>query len=116
MDHMLPSPGFSIPTPLAHAGEEEMILPSAQQQQQQQSVQQQSAQQQQQQQQQQQHGFSAVTPHSLMQPQTPNMMSPAVGSQGSVGMFGPLTGPGTPLSGPATPMTPADSSIVPQLQ
>ncbi|XP_069955115.1 TATA-box-binding protein [Cherax quadricarinatus] len=78
MDHMLPSPGFSIPsigTPLAPAGEEEMILPSAQQQQQQQSAQQHNQQQQSQQQGQQQQGQQAYsggfTPHSMMQPHTP---------------------------------------------
>lgn len=79
MDHMLPSPGFSIPsigTPLQHSQEEEMILPAAQQQQQQQSAQQHSQQQQQQQQgqqmgQQPQTFGSGFTPHTLMQPQTP---------------------------------------------
>lgn len=78
---MLPSPGFSIPsidTPLAHAGEDEMILPAAQQQQQQQSVQQHLSQQhmsQQQHMQQHQQSMasfgSGLTPHSLMQPHTP---------------------------------------------
>ncbi|XP_066981089.1 TATA-box-binding protein-like [Macrobrachium rosenbergii] len=83
MDHMLPSPVFSIPsigTPtMTHSGEEEMILPSAQQQQQQQSAQQHSQQQQAQQQaaqqgeqmNQQQSFGSGFTPHSLMQPHTP---------------------------------------------
>ncbi|XP_045594538.1 TATA-box-binding protein isoform X2 [Procambarus clarkii] len=129
MDHMLPSPGFSIPsigTPLAPAmGEEEMILPSAQQQQQQQSAQQHNQQQQSQQQGQQQQMTqqtysSGFTPHSLMQPHTPSMMSPVVGggSQVGAGMFGPATGPSTPGGGPMTPMTPHsnDPAIVPQLQ
>ncbi|XP_042242472.1 TATA-box-binding protein-like [Homarus americanus] len=125
MDHMLPSPGFSIPsigTPLAHTGEEEMILPSAQQQQQQQSAQQQQAQQQGQQQitTQQQTYSSGFTPHSLMQPHTPSMLSPAVGGGSQVGaaMFGSATGPSTPAGGPMTPMTPHsnDPGIVPQLQ
>ncbi|XP_068200176.1 TATA-box-binding protein isoform X1 [Palaemon carinicauda] len=130
MDHMLPSPGFSIPsigTPtMAHSGEEEMILPSAQQQQQQQSAQQHSQQQAQQQAAQQgeqmnQQSFgSGFTPHSLMQPHTPQTMSPAVGggSQVGAGMFGSATGPATPLGGPMTPMTPhsSDPSIIPQLQ
>ena len=45
------------------------------------------------------------------------MMSPAVGNQGSAGMFVPLgMGPATPISGPATPMTPSEPAIVPQLQ
>ncbi|KAG7157731.1 TATA-box-binding protein-like [Homarus americanus] len=108
MDHMLPSPGFSIPsigTPLAHTGEEEMILPSAQQQQQQQSAQQQQAQQQ---------GQQQIT----TQQQT--MLSPAVGGGSQVGaaMFGSATGPSTPAGGPMTPMTPHsnDPGIVPQLQ
>lgn len=125
---MLPSPGFSIPsigTPLQHSQEEEMILPAAQQQQQQQSAQQHSQQQQQQQQgqqmgQQPQTFGSGFTPHTLMQPQTPSMMSPAVGggSQVGAGMFGSATGPSTPIGGPMTPMTPhsADPGIVPQLQ
>ncbi|KAK7074958.1 hypothetical protein SK128_015338 [Halocaridina rubra] len=126
MDHMLPSPGFSIPsigTPMPHTGEDEMILPSAQQQQQQQSAQQhsqQQAQQQGEQMNQQQTFGSGFTPHSLMQPHTPSMMSPVVGggSQISAGMFGSATGPSTPLGGPMTPMTPhsADPSITPQLQ
>ena len=74
---MLPSPGFSIPsidTPLAHAGEDEMILPAAQQQQQQQSVQQHLSQQHivQQHHPQSMASFGAgLTPHSLMQPHTP---------------------------------------------
>lgn len=128
---MLPSPGFSIPsigTPLPHSGEEEMILPSAQQQQQQQSVQHHNQQQQQQQQSQQQGQSvaqqqtytSGFTPHSLMQPHTPSMMSPVVGggSQVSAGMFGSVTGPSTPVGGPMTPLTPHsnDPGIVPQLQ
>ncbi|XP_076064179.1 TATA binding protein isoform X2 [Oratosquilla oratoria] len=142
MDNMLPSPEYSIPsigTPLPHPGEEDMILPSAQQQQQQ-SAQQQQQQQQQHQQQQQQHqqqqqpqqqqqtqqqqtqqqqtqqAFgSGFTPHSLMQPHTPNMLSPAPGGPGgSVGMFGSATGPSTPATG--NPMTPSDLYIIPQLQ
>ena len=89
MDQLLPSPGFSIPsigTPLAHSGEEEMILLSAQQKQQQQSTQEQQQQSSQQQQQQQgsqigqqqqgsqmgQQQFSgSLTPHTLLQPHTP---------------------------------------------
>lgn len=140
MDEMLPSPGFSIPsigTPLAHAGEDEMILPAAQQQQQQQSVQQHLSHQQQQQhiaqqQQQQQHlvqhqhqslsSFgSGMTPHSLMQPHTPgggsSVLSPAIGGSSGLptgGIYSNL-GPPTPLAVPSTPMTP-ESGILPQLQ
>uniref|UniRef100_A0A6A7FXR3 TATA-box-binding protein n=2 Tax=Hirondellea gigas TaxID=1518452 RepID=A0A6A7FXR3_9CRUS len=130
MDEMLPSPCFSIPsigTPLAHAGEDEMILPAAQQQQQQQSVQQHLSHQQQQQQiiQQNMSGFgSGLTPHSLMQPHSPivpgsNVMSPAVGSVPSVvqnnNMFSNIPS-ATPLSvAPATPIS-SESGILPQLQ
>lgn len=142
MDHMLPSPGYSIPsigTPLGGVAEEDMILPSAAAHQQQQSAQQHSqhqaqqqaaqqaanlaaaqqqvAQQHQQQQQQQQQNFnSGFTPHSLMQPATPHgMMSPMIGGPGSqAGMF--MTSPATPL-GSQPPHTPSsDPSIVPQLQ
>lgn len=128
MDQLLPSPGFSIPsigTPLAHSGEEEMILLSAQQKQQQQSAQQQQQQQQQQGaqmgQQQQQQFSTGLTPHNLMQPHTPNLMSPAMGGGSQVGagaMFGSALGPSTPAGGPMTPMTPHsnDPGIVPQLQ
>lgn len=60
-----------------------------------------------------------VTPHSLMQPATPQgMMSPMIGAPGSqAGMF--LTSPATPLGslGSQQPHTPqSDPSIVPQLQ
>ncbi|KAK3872510.1 hypothetical protein Pmani_001635 [Petrolisthes manimaculis] len=123
MDQLLPSPGFSIPsigTPLAHSGEEEMILPSAQQQQQQQSAQQHNEQSQHQQMSQQQTFGSGMPPHSLMQPHTPGLMSPAMGSGLPTGgsMFGSATGPSTPAGGPVTPMTPHsnDPTILPQLQ
>ncbi|KAK8399572.1 hypothetical protein O3P69_003557 [Scylla paramamosain] len=139
MDQLLPSPGFSIPsigTPLPHSGEEEMILLSAQQKQQQQSTQEQQQQSSQQQQPQgsqmgqqqqgsqmgQQQFSSGLTPHTLLQPHTPNLMSPAMGTGGSqvgVGsMFGSALGPSTPAGGPMTPMTPHsnDPGIVPQLQ
>ncbi|KAF2357723.1 TATA-box binding protein [Trinorchestia longiramus] len=137
MDEMLPSPGFSIPsigTPLAHAGEEEMILPAAQQQQQQSAQQQQQhltlqLQQQQQQQQQLQPNLSnfssGLTPHSLMQPHTPSgaaggggVLSPAVGSGGLMHTSSIMSNmaPSTPLAGPTTPLTPDLSGIVPQLQ
>lgn len=56
------------------------------------------------------------TPHSMMQPQTPqNMMSPMIGGPPS-NVNVPSFGPSTP--GPMTPMTPssADPGIVPQLQ
>ncbi|KAG8222051.1 hypothetical protein J437_LFUL000495 [Ladona fulva] len=123
MDHMLPSPGFSIPsigTPLHQPEEDQQILPQAQQQQQQQSptmphippplmaAPHKSMQ-----------SFSSVgfaTPQSLMQPQTPqNLMSPMVGQSSQLAQT-PSMGPATP--GPMTPMTPssADPGIVPQLQ
>ncbi|CAL4107554.1 unnamed protein product, partial [Meganyctiphanes norvegica] len=70
---------------------------------------------QQHQQQQQQSFNSGFTPHSLMQPPTPQgLMSPMMAAPGSQGMY--LTGPATPL-GSQPPHTPSsDPSIVPQLQ
>lgn len=59
MEHLPPSPGFSIPsigTPLERSDQDEMILPSAQPQQVPQQPQTFS---------------SGMTPHSLMQSQTP---------------------------------------------
>ncbi|KAA0189181.1 hypothetical protein HAZT_HAZT002540 [Hyalella azteca] len=132
MDEMLPSPGFSIPsigTPMAHAGEEEMILPAAQQQQQQLSAQQQQLSAQQQhlslQQQPSLSNFSSgLTPHSLMQPHTPgggmgggSVLSPAMSGSlmhSSGGLMSNMA-PSTPMAGPNTPLTP-DSGILPQLQ
>lgn len=133
MDQMLPSPSaFSIPsigTPLHQPEEDQMILPHAQQQQQHnlQSSNSMGG------------GLPSLggpssmmtphkmhtyapsvagfqTPHSMMQPQTPqNMMSPMMGGPPSHPPI-PSIGPSTP--GPMTPMTPAsaDPGIVPQLQ
>lgn len=68
---------------------------------------------------------NAIAPQSLIQPQTPNMMSPATTTlpvslmgQGSTPLFSPAPGhPMTPMN-PMTPVTPssADPGIVPQLQ
>ncbi|XP_063235782.1 TATA-box-binding protein [Bacillus rossius redtenbacheri] len=131
MDQMLPSPGFSIPslgTPHYQPEEDQQILPHAQQQQQQQ----QQTQQQQPHHQQPQppppplhqllaspqktmHTYSPgfTTPHSLMQPQTPqNMMSPMAAPSSQL-MQSASLGPATPA-----PMTPSstDPGIVPTLQ
>ncbi|CAB0018178.1 unnamed protein product [Nesidiocoris tenuis] len=132
MDHMLPSPGFSIPsigTPIHQPEEDQQILPMAQQQQQlppllpiqspsggmtphktmsayvpSSAV-----------------GFS--TPQSLMQPQTPQtlMQSPMVNRMDQPGSMTPSAlQPGTP--GPMTPMTPSaaggagEAGSIPQLQ
>ncbi|KAG0710502.1 TATA-box-binding protein [Chionoecetes opilio] len=59
-----------------------------------------------------------LTPHTLLQPHTPSLMSPAMGGGSQVGMFGSALGPSTPVGGPMTPMTPHsnDPGIVPQLQ
>nr|QES71283.1 TATA-box-binding protein [Helopeltis theivora] len=120
MDHMLPSPGFSIPsigTPLHQPEEDQQILPLAQQQQQQippllplQS--------------------SSMTPHktmnayapmgfstpqSMMHPQTPQaLMSPMVNRMDQSHTPNVLP-PTTPA--PMTPMTPSgEPSSIPQLQ
>ncbi|XP_058801218.1 TATA-box-binding protein [Phymastichus coffea] len=133
MDQMLPSPGFSIPsigTPLHQPDEDQQILPNAlhqQQESQQQTFQLQqqismspmSASLMMQTPQKQMHTYAMnqpfATPHSMMQPQTPqNIMSPLV--QPSSQIAPSSIGPSTP--GPLTPMTPssADPGILPQLQ
>ncbi|XP_073972685.1 TATA binding protein [Rhodnius prolixus] len=128
MDHMLPSPGFSIPsigTPLHQPEEDQQILPMAQQQQQSQSQQQQQplqippllpipmtaqkninntyA-----------PSLGFTTPQSMMHPQTPQaLMSPMVNRMEQAPN---ILAPTTP--GPSTPMTPssADPGFIPQLQ
>ncbi|XP_014247445.1 TATA-box-binding protein isoform X2 [Cimex lectularius] len=124
MDHMLPSPGFSIPsigTPLHQPEEDQQILPTAQAQQQQSSQQAPlqmppllpiqsnltSA-----------HksmsNYGFTTPQSLMQPQTPQtLMSPMIHN---LDQPPSIINPTTP--GPMTPMTPTSSEpgITPQLQ
>lgn len=123
MDHILPSPGFSIPSidaSLHQTEDESQILPQALHQHQHLQQQQALA------------NISGFTPHNLMQPQTPVANTPshsltslstplsaaaaagvsAAGAGGSSSVYNPTT------PAPMTPMTPVscDTGIVPQLQ
>jgi len=122
MDHMLPSPGFSIPsigTPIHQPEEDQQIVPITQHSQlqlppllpiqsssmsaAQKSINNTYA-----------PSLGFTTPQSMMHPQTPqNMMSPMVNRMDQVAHS---VGPTTP--GPMTPMTPAstDPGFIPQLQ
>uniref|UniRef100_A0A8D8LLC4 TATA-box-binding protein n=1 Tax=Cacopsylla melanoneura TaxID=428564 RepID=A0A8D8LLC4_9HEMI len=121
MDQMLPSPGFSIPsigTPLHQPEEDQQILPHAEQQQQQNMQMPPLLPLQQMNSQPKVYAPGFATPHSMMQPQTPqHMMTPTQTTQPAsipqpqshMMNMSPLT--------PGPPMTPQDmGGIVPQLQ